>query len=293
MTPSPAGMAAGTEARDAALDDDGMLTRFLDDALAEDYPAPAVGDGESSGHPSARALSIVVAAVIGILIIVAIYNARFAMAERLQTRDALIERILTVSLAIDEGQAAIDERGASVADLQASLLSSSSSDTSNDISRLAARAGTTELSGPGVVVTIDDAPDAEAGSLNRVLDRDLQDIVNALWRSGATGIAVNEQRLTNATAIRGAGEAILVNYRPLVRPYRVSAVGTSQAGSGDSGLDTLLDGLASDYGLVVDRTTGDVALPSGELRAPRFASTTLPQSAPGDGAATNAGAGGA
>ena len=61
---------------------------------------------------------------------------------------------------------------------------------------LAARAGTGVLAGPGVTVTIDDAADAEAGSLNRVLDRDLQDIVNVLWRMGASGVAVNGQRLT-------------------------------------------------------------------------------------------------
>ncbi len=120
---------------------------------------------------------------------------------------------------------------------------------------------------------VDDAPDAEAGSLNRVLDRDLQDIVNVLWRSGATGVAVNDQRLTATTAIRAAGEAILVNYQPLTRPYRVYAVGTSTSGTGDSGLERLLDGLSTDYGLVTEMTTGDVALPAGELRSPRFAST--------------------
>ena len=127
------------------------------------------------------------------------------------------------------------------------------------------------LSGPGLTVTIDDAPDAEAGSLNQVLDRDIQDIVNVLWSMGASGVAVNEQRLTGATAIRGAGEAILVNYQPLTRPYTVTAVGTTTSGDEASALQLLLDGLSRDYGLVSQVTSGDVALPAGELRAPRFA----------------------
>jgi uncharacterized protein YlxW (UPF0749 family) len=139
------------------------------------------------------------------------------------------------------------------------------------VSALAAQAGTTALSGPGLTVTIDDAPDAEAGSLNQVLDRDLQDIVNVLWSMGAAGVAVNDQRLTGATAIRGAGEALLGDYQPLTRPSTVAAVGTTTTGGEDSALQVLLAGLSTDYGLVSQVGTGDVALPAGELRAPRFA----------------------
>ena len=36
---------------------------------------------------------------------------------------------------------------------------------------------------------------------------------------------INGQRLTATSAIRFAGEAILVNYRPLVPPYAVTAIG--------------------------------------------------------------------
>jgi uncharacterized protein YlxW (UPF0749 family) len=66
---------------------------------------------------------------------------------------------------------------------------------------------------------------AKDENLGIVLDRDLQDIANGLWQSGAEAIAVNGQRLTSRSAIRFAGEAILVNYRPLARPYRISAIG--------------------------------------------------------------------
>jgi uncharacterized protein YlxW (UPF0749 family) len=58
-----------------------------------------------------------------------------------------------------------------------------------------------------------------------VRDGDLQLVVNALWASGAEGISVNDQRLGPATAIRFAGEAVLVDFRPVTNPYEIRAIG--------------------------------------------------------------------
>jgi uncharacterized protein YlxW (UPF0749 family) len=58
-----------------------------------------------------------------------------------------------------------------------------------------------------------------------VLDRDLQQIANALWQAGAEAIAINDQRLISTSTIRAAGDAILVDFRPLTGPYEVSAIG--------------------------------------------------------------------
>uniref|UniRef100_UPI000AE0DD53 DUF881 domain-containing protein n=1 Tax=Actinomadura kijaniata TaxID=46161 RepID=UPI000AE0DD53 len=87
-------------------------------------------------------------------------------------------------------------------------------------------------SGPALVVVLDDAPrsggDGRArgrADEGRVYDQDLQVLVNGLWAAGATAIAINGQRLTPTTAVRTAGEAILVDYRPLSGPYEVTALG--------------------------------------------------------------------
>lgn len=88
--------------------------------------------------------------------------------------------------------------------------------------------GFNPVHGPGVVVTVDDAQQGDlAGEASggRILDRDLQILVNGLWAAGATAVAINGQRLTTLTAIREAGDAVLVDYRPLARPYVVSALG--------------------------------------------------------------------
>ncbi|MFG2089591.1 MULTISPECIES: DUF881 domain-containing protein [unclassified Spirillospora] len=102
------------------------------------------------------------------------------------------------------------------------------------LARAAAAAAAAPVAGEGLVITLDDAPrgdpDApgtrdEAAAGARVYDQDLQVLVNGLWAAGARAIAVNGQRLTATTAIRTAGEAIMVDYRPLARPYEVTALG--------------------------------------------------------------------
>jgi uncharacterized protein YlxW (UPF0749 family) len=260
---------------DPRTEDDGVLERFVAQLVVDDYADAPVGVHRDLSAP-VRWIAVGVALIIGLLVTTALVDTRSSGEQRQQTRSALVDRVSALSGAVDAKQAGVDEQSAAVESLRSSVLRDDSGEgqaRANAITGLAATAGATALSGPGLIVTIDDAPDAQSGSLNRVLDRDLQDIVNALWQAGATGIAVNNLRLTGDTAIRSAGEAILVNYQPLTRPYTISAVGTATSGAGDSGLTRLLAALSGDYGLVTDLRTGDVALPAGELRTPRFATS--------------------
>jgi uncharacterized protein YlxW (UPF0749 family) len=93
------------------------------------------------------------------------------------------------------------------------------------VRRLSVLAGTSRVHGPGVAVVVDDAPNAGANDRAKVLDSDLQRLVNGLWQAGAEAIAINGQRLTSLSSIRKAGSAITVNYHSLDRPYRVLAIG--------------------------------------------------------------------
>ncbi|MFP3969685.1 DUF881 domain-containing protein, partial [Actinomadura fulvescens] len=85
------------------------------------------------------------------------------------------------------------------------------------------------VEGAALVVTLADAEPADGerrrADDGRVYDQDLQVLVNALWAAGARAIGINGQRMTPTTAIRTAGEAILVDYRPLSGPYEVTALG--------------------------------------------------------------------
>lgn len=91
------------------------------------------------------------------------------------------------------------------------------------LDRLGVWSGAVPVQGPGIKVTVDDAPGGGDGL--EVLDRDLQKLVNGLWLVGAEAIAINGQRVTNLTAIRQAGEGITVNFRHVNGPYVVSAIG--------------------------------------------------------------------
>jgi uncharacterized protein YlxW (UPF0749 family) len=91
------------------------------------------------------------------------------------------------------------------------------------------------VTGPGLLVTLANAePDADSDPVGGqtapdpnglVRDGDLQLVVNALWAAGAEAISINGQRLGPTSAIRFAGEAVLVDFNPVTNPYEVSAVG--------------------------------------------------------------------
>lgn len=260
----------------------GVLERFMVDISVDDYAdAPQRDRGETVPvRRVATWLGLAVGIAVGVVIVGALLNTRLSTASRQETRDELVERVQSLSESVALQERAVDAQSQDVASLQSRVLGEADAgpERAAVIATLSGSAATSVMEGPGVIVSVDDAPDAAAGSLNRVLDRDLQDVVNALWSSGAQGVAINGERLTATTAIRGAGEAILVNYRPLIRPYAITAVGAADA---RSDVAALLGRLSSDYGLVTDIRAGDVTLPSGELRSPRYASTS-----PTDGAVT-------
>jgi uncharacterized protein YlxW (UPF0749 family) len=100
-------------------------------------------------------------------------------------------------------------------------------------SNLQVFSGLSSVRGEGIEIVINDAAKTDSLEssdieLARVYDSDLQILVNALWASGAESIAINKSRLTTTSAIRSAGDAILVNYRPLLPPFVISAIGDQE-----------------------------------------------------------------
>lgn len=253
-----------------------VIERFISEATEDDYarPAGSTRDAAAGGAFAWSTIILIALTLLGVIAVVAALAARSSVEERQGTRADLIARVTAQYGAVALLQQQVADIGSRVDGLQLELIEAAAGEAGADeIEQLAEATGVTTLGGPGLAVTIDDAPDAEPGSLNRVLDRDLQAIVNELWRMGAAGVAVNGQRLTQASAIRGAGEAILVNYQPLNRPYTVQALGVRSSGTSD-GLADLLDSLSRDYGLVSEVEVVDVTLPAGDFRDPRFAQST-------------------
>ncbi len=100
-------------------------------------------------------------------------------------------------------------------------------------------AGQLGASGPGLEVTLAEAPATSASSLpgrggsvgigagHILTDRDVRSVVNELWADGAEAVAVNDVRLTPTSAVRFAGDAVLVDFQPISSPYRISALGNA------------------------------------------------------------------
>jgi uncharacterized protein YlxW (UPF0749 family) len=119
--------------------------------------------------------------------------------------------------------------------------------------------------------------------VSRVLDVDLQAVVNALWAAGAEAVAVNGQRLTTMSTIRTAGGAILVDFRPVTSPYEVAAIGPPDLEQrfGRSATAGAMADLARRYGLGYStRSEGKLNLPAAPGTSLRYAHTPTASPSP-------------
>lgn len=88
-----------------------------------------------------------------------------------------------------------------------------------------------DIKGPGVVVTIDDGTRAlfEGEDPNNVLvhDADILIIINELKSAGAEAIAINGQRIVDASEIACSGYTVRINGQFFARPFKIEAIGDS------------------------------------------------------------------
>ncbi|MFS8477830.1 MAG: DUF881 domain-containing protein [Micromonosporaceae bacterium] len=208
-----------------------MLREPLDPAYAAAARRRAErGPGPWWARASSRAVSLLVVAVIGFLFTVAYQQVVAARPESARIRDQLADDVRAQQATTDQLARRADELRAEVDRLRETALAG---EGVTELRTLAAAAGLGRVRGDGVVIELRDAPPVldpvtgaeQAENLGRVLDRDLQTVVNALWHAGAEAIAINDQRLSSTSAIRAAGSAILVDFKPVTSPYRVAAIG--------------------------------------------------------------------
>lgn len=95
--------------------------------------------------------------------------------------------------------------------------------------------GLVPRSGAGISITLSDAPEdvinSTTGDINELLvhQQDIQAVVNALWKGGATAVTIAGQRIVSTTGIKCEGNAVQLQGVPYPQPYVIQAVGDQGA----------------------------------------------------------------
>ncbi|PYC87547.1 hypothetical protein C7C46_04345 [Streptomyces tateyamensis] len=226
-----------------------------------------------------RALTCTVFALAGVLFYVSAHAARGI---DLRSDNSLLRLSDVIQQRSDQNQQTQSE----LSDLQqkADQLVKQQAGTPSGGDPLAAlrdQTGLDPLQGPGLTVTLNDAPPGATAKIAGVPEpgvndlvihqQDIQAVVNALWRGGAAGVQVMDQRLISTSAVRCVGNTLLLQGRVYSPPYVIRAVGRTAdlraAVDGDPSIHTYLQYVAA-YGL------GWKLQENGELNLPGYTGST-------------------
>jgi uncharacterized protein YlxW (UPF0749 family) len=213
--------------------------------------------------PSPRITVAVAAAVLGFLAVLAARQPplatreirRLELADLIRAEDARVRRIRAEVRTLQAEVAGLGTVGAQVRALRA------------EARTVAQAAGAAAVEGPGVVVTLDDssARRSPTGDPNDLIvhERDIQTVVNGLWAAGADAVGVNGERLSSTSAVRCAGNTLLLHGALHSPPYRIAAIGDPELLAdglpGQPGMDRLRDSVEA-FGLGLDIESTSVRL---------------------------------
>ncbi|MFE0494300.1 DUF881 domain-containing protein, partial [Streptomyces albidoflavus] len=268
-----------------------LLTNVMDHSLDDGYAEAAArraADGTAGVPRTLKAkLGLAAGLVLAALVVtVGAAQAREDAPVVAKEREELIDRIESGSATADGLEKDVESLRTEVGKRQREALQKHGGDQGALVGLLS---GSTAVHGPGLKLVVDDAKGSDTGGggpresagfsdTGRLRDRDMQRIVNGLWQSGAEAVSINGQRLTALSAIRAAGDAILVDNKPLGPPYTVLAVGDGQRladrfqGSSDG---QYLAALRENFGIRTKITAEDeVRLPAAPSVSVRIAEPT-------------------
>jgi uncharacterized protein YlxW (UPF0749 family) len=149
--------------------------------------------------------------------------------------------VTELSELIEQREAVLDSQEQQLADLQKQVqrLTEQVAARDGDVAaaQAAGEAGAVSaalvpLTGPGVVITLDDARQRPDGSLpvdarpdDLVIHQsDVQAVVNAVWAAAADGVAIMDQRLIATSAVRCVGNTLLLQGRTYSPPFVITAI---------------------------------------------------------------------
>jgi len=260
----------------AALED------LLNNTLDPGYRAAAVRRRSTSGWD--RLLVWTACGAVGLLLAMSYQQTHRGAPAAEVARQDLISRIRAVQASGDALDTTAQQLSDDVAQLRDRQLAGSSP---IDLTQLEVASGTVAVSGPGISVALGEpeqatqsadparpgrTPQATVAVLH---DTDIRAVVNQLWSAGAEAISVNGIRLTTNSAIRFAGEAVLVDFRQINAPYTIEAVGSKDGlltSFADSSIARKLKTEQAVYGIAFSfQGKSKLTLSSVTVSEPRFA----------------------
>ena len=153
---------------------------------------------------------------------------RIAMDQKASLPYQRVEELSARLIETEKERDALQEK---VASLQQVQPAPGNTEGEQMLRELRLRSGLTALTGPGVIVTIDDSKIKSKAGENQNLyiihDDDLLTVINELRAAGAEAISVNGQRLMATSEIRCAGPTLSVNNVRSAPPYEIRAIGDS------------------------------------------------------------------
>ena len=274
-----------------------LLIELFTDHLDSGYAAAARRQKDESPKARRRTTAILAAGLLLLgFVLATAYRATLRQApDSERVRQALVQDVRDGSALSDSLQRRAQQlSGQLTRQRDAALTASRDGDrAAAEVRRLEEAAAQRAVHGPGVAVVVGDASGTDQVDPNtgqrvpvsvddngRIQDRDLQSLVNALWAAGAEAVSVGGQRLAPTTTIRGAGEAILVDLRPVQSPYTLAAVGdpaTLLPRFADSEAARRFQSYTGLYGIQFTvRAAKDVRLPAATDPDLRYASPVPP-----------------
>ena len=122
--------------------------------------------------------------------------------------------------------------------------------------------GFSEVTGPGVILTLSDSKitpnSAMVSDLNDLLvhDMDVLSVINELKNAGAEAISINNQRLISTSSISCGGNIITINGEKVGAPFVIKAIGLPEQLAALSRAGGYLS-ILKDYGIGTDLKKSD------------------------------------
>jgi uncharacterized protein YlxW (UPF0749 family) len=261
-----------------------LLSLITQRSLDADYEHVAARRRTTGERPAPGPRQLIagglVLLVFGALVTMAAVRTNRSAASDNASRESLIQQVDLRRAAVGELQKRLSTAEKQVVTLQQQLNTTTTQEKAQlaRVQRLAARTGFGAVTGPGIRVTLNSAPDS--GDNELVRDSDLTLLSDALWAAGAEAISVNGQRLNALGAFRNVGIQVLLNTQPINPPYVFSVVGNPDTMPADllsSAIGEKWYALKDSLGFRFDvQDGGTMTLPaarSQSLRSARIATT--------------------